>query len=41
VLAGRAQDLADLGDKRIDVVADAALAEFAEAGQVAAELMCV
>ena len=30
VLAGGAQDLADLRDQRIDVVADAALAELAE-----------
>ncbi len=38
VLAGRAQDLADLRDERLDVVADAALAELAEAGEVAADL---
>ena len=38
VLAGGAQDLADLGDERLDVVADAALAELAEAGEVAADL---
>ena len=38
VLAGGAQDLADLGDQRVDVVADAPLAELAEAGQVAADL---
>ena len=38
VLAGRAQDLADLGDERLDVVADPALAELAEAGEVAADL---
>ncbi len=38
VLAGGAQDLADLRDERLDVVADAALAELAEAGQVAADL---
>jgi hypothetical protein len=38
VLAGGAQDLADLRDQRIDVVAHAALAELAEAGQVAADL---
>ena len=38
VLAGGAQDLADLRDERVDVVADAALAELAEAGQVAADL---
>ena len=38
VLAGGAQDLADLRDQRVDVVAHAALAELAEAGQVAADL---
>ena len=38
VLAGGAQDLADLGDQRVDVVADPALAELAEAGEVAADL---
>ena len=38
VLAGGAQDLADLRDQRLDVVADAALAELAEAGEVAADL---
>ena len=38
VLARGAQDLADLGDQRVDVVADAALAELAEAGEVAADL---
>ena len=38
VLAGGAQDLADLRDQRVDVVADAALAELAEAGEVAADL---
>ena len=38
VLARGAQDLADLGDQRLDVVADAALAELAEAGEVAADL---
>src|SRR4051794_4280345 len=38
VLAARAEDLADLGDERVDVVADAALAELAEAGEVAADL---
>ena len=38
VLAAGAQDLADLRDERVDVVADAALAELAEAGQVAADL---
>ncbi len=38
VLARGAQDLADLRDQRVDVVADAALAELAEARQVAADL---
>ena len=38
VLAGGPQDLADLPDQRIDVVADAPLAELAEAGEVAADL---
>ena len=38
VLAGGAQDLADLRDERVDVVAHAALAELAEAGEVAADL---
>ena len=38
VLAGGPQDLADLRDERVDVVADAALAELAEARQVAADL---
>ena len=38
VLAGGAQDLADLRDERVDVVADAALAELAEAREVAADL---
>ena len=38
MLARRAQDLSDLGDERLDVVADAALAELAEAGEVAADL---
>ena len=38
VLARGAQDLADLGDQRFDVVADPALAELAEAGEVAADL---
>src|SRR5262249_32759438 len=33
-----AQDLADLGDQEVDVVADPALAELAEAGEVAADL---
>src|SRR5204862_4908678 len=32
------QDLADLGHERVDVVADPALAELAEAGQVAPDL---
>jgi hypothetical protein len=39
VLARRAQDLADLGDERLDVVAHPALAELAEARQVAADLV--
>ena len=38
VLARGAEDLADLRDQRFDVVADAALAELAEAGEVAADL---
>src|SRR6185503_15806837 len=38
VLARGAQDLADLRHERIDVVAHAALAELAEAGQVAPDL---
>ena len=38
VLALRAQDLADLAEQRVDVVADAALAELAEAREVAADL---
>ncbi len=38
VLARGAQDLADLGDQRLDLVADAALAELAEAREVAADL---
>src|SRR3954447_5185963 len=38
VLAARAQDLADLGHERVDVVAHAALAELAEAGEVAPDL---
>src|SRR5205823_4870172 len=38
VLAGGPQDLADLRDQRVDVVADAALAELAEPRQVAADL---
>ena len=38
VLALRAQDPADLPEQRLDVVADAALAELAEAGEVAADL---
>ena len=38
VLAGGAQDLADLRDQRVDVVADPALAELAEARQVAPDL---
>ena len=38
MLALRAQDLADLAEQRVDVVADAALAELAEAGEVAPDL---
>ena len=38
VLPLRPQDLADLAEQRVDVVADAALAELAEGGQVAADL---
>jgi hypothetical protein len=38
VLAGRPQDLADLADERVDVVADAPLAELAEPGEIAADL---
>src|SRR5919107_55113 len=38
VLAGGAQDLADLRNERVDVVAHAALAELAEAGEVPADL---
>src|ERR671915_76301 len=38
VLARAAEDLADLRDERVHVVAHAALAELAEAGQVAADL---
>ena len=38
VLAGGPQDLADLRDERVDVVAHAALAELAEAREVAADL---
>ena len=38
VLAAGAQDLADLRDQRVDVVAHAALAELAEAGEVAPDL---
>src|SRR5262249_3191647 len=38
VLARGPQDLAYLPDERVDVVADAALAELAEAGQIAADL---
>ena len=38
VLTLCAQDLADLGEKRVDRVADAALAELAERGEVAADL---
>src|SRR3954447_10495443 len=38
VLAGGPQDLADLGDERVDVVADPPLAELAEAREIAADL---
>ena len=38
VLTGGVEDLADLRDERVDVVADAALAELAETGQVTADL---
>ncbi len=38
VLARGAQDAADLADQRVDVVADAALAELAEPREVAADL---
>ena len=38
VLARGAQDAADLGDQRVDVVADAALAELAERREVAPDL---
>jgi hypothetical protein len=38
VLALRPQDLPDLGDEAVDVVADAPLAELAEGGEVAADL---
>ena len=38
VLARGVQDLADLADQRLDAVADAALAELAEAREVAADL---
>jgi hypothetical protein len=38
VLAGGAQDLADLPHQRLDVVADATLAELAEAREIAADL---
>ena len=38
VLARGAEDLADLRDQRVDVVADPALAELAEPGEVAADL---
>ena len=38
VLALRPQDLADLAEQRVDVVADPALAELAEGGEVAADL---
>ena len=38
VLPDAPQDLADLLDQRVDAIADAALAELAEARQVAADL---
>jgi hypothetical protein len=38
VLALRPEDLADLREQRVDVVADAALAELAESRQVAPDL---
>src|SRR4029453_5136315 len=38
VLPAGPQDLADLRDERVDVVADPALAELAEPGEVAADL---
>ena len=38
VLPLRAQDLADLAEQRVDVVADAALAELAERRQIAPDL---
>ena len=38
VLAGGPQDLPDLGDERLDVVADAPLAELAEAGEITPDL---
>src|SRR5205814_8818100 len=38
VLALRAQDLADLAEQGVDVVADAPLAELPERGQVAPDL---
>src|SRR3954468_6750609 len=38
VLAGGPQDLADLADEAVDVVADAALAELPEPGEVAPDL---
>jgi hypothetical protein len=38
VLTLRPEDLADLPEERVDVVADPALAELAERGQVAADL---
>ena len=38
VLTLRPEDLADLAEQRIDVVADASLTEFSERGQVAADL---
>ena len=38
VLALRAQDLADLGEQRVDRVADTALAELAEVREIAPDL---
>jgi len=41
VLALRPQDLPDLSEQLLDVVADAALAELPERGEVAADLGCI
>src|SRR5207248_4174665 len=38
VLTLRAQDLADLAEEAVDAVADAALPELSEAGQIATDL---